>query len=103
MQTETWIQDIVSQLTLDEKIGMIHGNGLFRTGGVERLGIPPLVMTDGPIGIRADFEDQLWKPSGMTSDYTCYFPCGSALAASFRNEMARYWGKKQEEEEKMFS
>lgn len=93
MQTETWIQDIVSQLTLDEKIGMIHGNGLFRTGGVERLGIPPLVMTDGPIGIRADFEDQLWKPSGMTSDYTCYFPCGSALAATFNPKLAKLNGQ----------
>lgn len=93
MQTETWIQDIVSQLTLEEKIGMIHGNGLFRTGGVERLGIPPLVMTDGPIGIRADFEDQLWKPNGMTSDYTSYFPCGSALAATFNPKLAKLNGQ----------
>ena len=57
MQTETWIKELVDEMTLDEKIKMIHGNGLFRTGGVERLGIPPLVMTDGPIGIRADFAD----------------------------------------------
>ena len=32
MKTETWIEDIVKQMTLDEKIAMIHGAGLFRTG-----------------------------------------------------------------------
>lgn len=93
MQTETWIKERIDEMTLDEKIKMIHGNGLFRTGGVERLGIPPLVMTDGPIGIRADFEDQKWIPSGMTSDFASYFPCGSALAATFNTKLAKKNGK----------
>lgn len=93
MQIEAWIEELVKEMTLDEKITMIHGNGLFRTGGVERLGIPPLVMTDGPIGIRADFEDKKWFPSGMTSDYTSYFPSGSALAATFNVELAKKNGQ----------
>ncbi|SET46569.1 beta-glucosidase [[Clostridium] polysaccharolyticum] len=93
METETWIQDIVKQMTLDEKIAMIHGAGLFRTGSVERLGIPSLVMTDGPIGVRAEFEDKRWIPNGMTSDYASYFPSGSALAATFNTELARLNGK----------
>lgn len=93
LQTEAWIEDLVKQMTLDEKIAMIHGAGLFRTGAVERLGIPSLVMTDGPIGIRADFEDKQWIPSGMTSDYTSYFPCGSALAATFNPDLAKLNGK----------
>lgn len=93
METETWIEDIVKQMTLDEEIAMIHGVGLFRTGSVDRLGIPSLVMTDGPIGIRADFEDKQWIPSGMTSDYTSYFPCGSALAATFNTELAKLNGR----------
>lgn len=41
---------IAGQLTLEEKIGIIHGSHLFATKGVERLGIPPLVMSDGPMG-----------------------------------------------------
>lgn len=93
MEAETWIEDIVKQMTLDEKIAMIHGAGLFRTGSVDRLGIPSLVMTDGPIGVRADFEDKQWIPSGMTSDYTSYFPCGSALAATFNTELAKLNGQ----------
>ena len=38
---ETYIEEILKELTLEEKIGMIHGAGLFRTEGVERLSIPP--------------------------------------------------------------
>ena len=51
---ETYIEEILKELTLEEKIGMIHGAGLFRTEGVERLSIPPLYMSDGPMGVRAD-------------------------------------------------
>lgn len=39
---------IAAKLTLEEKIGMIHGAHLFSTKGVERLGIPPLVMSAVP-------------------------------------------------------
>ena len=48
------IDSILKQLTLEEKINMIHGTGLFHNGGVERLNIPPLKMTDGSRGVRAE-------------------------------------------------
>ena len=54
---ETYIEEILKELTLEEKIGMIHGAGLFRTEGVERLSIPPLYMSDGPMGVRAECRD----------------------------------------------
>ena len=41
--TKEKIEELISQLTLQEKIDMIHGNGCFCTKGVERLGIPPFV------------------------------------------------------------
>lgn len=93
MESETWIEDIIKQMTLDEKIEMIHGAGLFRTGGIDRLGIPPLVMSDGPVGVRADFEDKQWIPNGLNSDLTSYFPCGSALAATYNPELAKLNGQ----------
>lgn len=55
---------LLRELTLEEKIGMIHGDGLFRTKPVERLGIPALYMSDGPMGVRAEFENAAWIPAG---------------------------------------
>lgn len=37
---EEKIEKIISELTLNEKVAMCHGNGLFRTEGVKRLNIP---------------------------------------------------------------
>lgn len=48
----TQIEEILKELTLEEKIAMIHGAGLFRTGAVDRLGIPAVKMSDGPMGVR---------------------------------------------------
>ena len=45
-EREKYIMSLVNQMTLDEKIGMIHGAGLFRTAAVPRLGIPELHMSD---------------------------------------------------------
>ena len=65
---ETYIEEILKELTLEEKIGMIHGAGLFRTEGVERLSIPPLYMSDGPMGVRAEFADNEWRSVGRLCD-----------------------------------
>ncbi|MFR6162956.1 MAG: hypothetical protein ACLUJR_08030 [Mediterraneibacter gnavus] len=46
----TKAEKLTAKLTLDEKIKMVHGAELFQTKGGERLGIPPLKMSDGPMG-----------------------------------------------------
>ena len=81
-------KNIVKELTLDEKIGMIHGDGLFRTKGVERLSIPPLIMADGPMGVRNDFKNEEWKAIGQNDDYVTYLPSISALASTWNRELA---------------
>ncbi|MBS1794837.1 MAG: glycoside hydrolase family 3 C-terminal domain-containing protein [Acidobacteria bacterium] len=65
---EVKIDELLGQLTLDEKVSMLAGTG-FDTVPVPRLGIPALKMTDGPVGVRQ---------APATS-----FPSGIALAASF--------------------
>lgn len=79
---------LLKELTLDEKIGMIHGGGLFRTTGVERLGIPPLKFSDGPMGVRPEFENAHWKSLGLSDDYVTYLPCNTAIAATWDPEIA---------------
>ena len=87
-ERELVIEQLVSRLTLDEKISMIHGTGLFHNGGVERLGIPELVMSDGPMGVRNDFEDAHWMVIGNSDDYVSYLPSNSALAATWNRDLA---------------
>lgn len=90
---EEKILEILKELTLEEKIGMIHGDGLFQTKGVERLGIPPLKMSDGPMGVRCEFENDKWVPSGNTDDYVTYLPSNSAVASTWNRELARLEGR----------
>ena len=79
---------LLEQLTLGEKIGMIHGDGLFRTKAVERLGIPALYMSDGPMGVRAEFENAAWVPAGRTEDYVSYLPSNAAIASTWNRKLA---------------
>lgn len=83
---------IAKKLTLEEKIGMIHGAHLFSTKGVERLGIPPLVMSDGPMGVRQEFEPDCWKAKNQGDDSVTYLPCNSALASTWNRELAEKMG-----------
>lgn len=85
---EKYIENLVSQLTLEEKIRMLHGATLFRTGAVERLDIPELSMSDGPMGVRAEFVDNEWRLVGNPDDYVSYLPCNSAVASTWSRELA---------------
>ena len=95
---EAEIENYVKELTLDEKIGMIHGDGLFRTRPVPRLGIPALKMSDGPMGVRNEFDNEEWMPVGNHDDYVTYLPCNSALAAAWNRKLAYEVGKALGEE-----
>lgn len=90
---EKQVEELLAQLTLDEKISMIHGAGLFRTEGVERLGIPPLKSSDGPMGVRNEFDNKHWVALGLTDDFVSYLPSNSALASTWNTELAKKAGQ----------
>lgn len=50
------INSIIKKMTLEEKIAMLHGNALFSSAGVPRLGIPELTCDDGPLGVREEIK-----------------------------------------------
>ena len=85
---EEKIEDIIKSLTLEEKSAMIHGAGFFRTAAVERLGIPALHMSDGPMGVRHEFPNDSWIPVGNSDDYVTYLPSNSALACTWNKQLA---------------
>lgn len=71
---------------------MIHGAGLFRTEGVERLGIPALHFSDGPMGVRGEYPDNAWVYKDLNDDLVSYLPCGSAIASTWNRDMAKLQG-----------
>ena len=48
------INALLKKLTLEEKIKMVHANSAFASGGIPRLGIPELMTSDGPHGVRPE-------------------------------------------------
>jgi beta-glucosidase len=95
---DTQIDKLVSQMTLEEKIGMLHGNSMFTSGGVKRLGIPELKMADGPLGVREEISRDNWAPAGLTNDFATYYPAGGALAATWNNDLAYSFGNSMGQE-----
>jgi beta-glucosidase len=89
---EKRIDSIIATMTIEEKVAMLCGNGLFSSAGIERLGIPELHYTDGPFGIREEISRKSWNPAGLTTDSATFFPTGSALAASWNPELAYKFG-----------
>ena len=87
------IDSIVAQMTLEEKVGMLHGNSMFTTAAVERLGVPELKIADGPLGIREELERDSWTPLGLDDDYATYYPAGAGLSAAWNPDLAYLFGK----------
>ncbi|HKO76812.1 MAG TPA: glycoside hydrolase family 3 N-terminal domain-containing protein, partial [Flavobacterium sp.] len=86
------IEKLISQMTLEEKIGMLHGNSMFTSGGVKRLGIPELKMADGPLGVREEISRDSWAPAGLTNDFATYYPAAGALAATWNPSLGYTFG-----------
>jgi beta-glucosidase len=86
------IDTIIEQLTLEEKVNMLHAKHMFVSAGVERLGIADMIYADGPFGIREEMQPDGWMPLGWETDKATFFPTGSALAATWSPELAYAYG-----------
>lgn len=86
------ISGVIKKMTLEEKIGMLHGDALFYSAGVPRLGIPELVSDDGPLGVREEIARFDWASANWTTDSATFLPNGSAIAATWNPEMANKYG-----------
>ncbi len=73
----------LAAMTLEEKVALCAGRGLWSLGGVPRLGVPPIVLTDGPHGVRL-MKGDLGEAANLSENEaaTC-FPTASALAATW--------------------
>ncbi len=80
---ETRVDDLLSRLTLEEKISLIHADSKFTTAAIPRLGIPRRWLDDGPHGVREDIGPDTWQPAGHTDDFSTAMPAGICLAATW--------------------
>jgi beta-glucosidase len=80
------IKKLISQLTLEEKASLCSGKDFWHLKGIERLGIPSIMVTDGPHGLRKQISssDSVGLQDSLPA--TC-FPTASALAASWDREL----------------
>ncbi|QQS35406.1 MAG: glycoside hydrolase family 3 C-terminal domain-containing protein [Ignavibacteriales bacterium] len=85
LSVEERVDDLLNRMTLEEKIEMLGGTG-FATKEIKRLGIPPLNMTDGPIGVR-------WENATA-------FPSGILMGATWNPSLIEKFGKALAEETK---
>jgi len=92
LQYDKQIDGIISQMTLEEKVNMLHAKFMFVSAGIERLGIADIKYADGPFGIREEMQPKGWAGLGWETDKATFFPTGSALAATWSPELAYSYG-----------
>ncbi|MDO5443100.1 MAG: glycoside hydrolase family 3 C-terminal domain-containing protein [Bacteroidia bacterium] len=85
------INAIIAQMTLEEKVQMLHSKTIMSSEGVPRLGIQDIKYADGPFGVREELGDG-FRPLEWKTDSATYFPTGSALAATWSPELASDYG-----------
>ena len=85
--------ELISKMTDEEKASLCSGADFWHTKGVARLGIPQMMLTDGPHGLRKQIgkNDHL----GLNAAYpaTC-FPTASAAANSWDEAMIEQMGRR---------
>jgi beta-glucosidase len=77
-------EQILSELSLDEKVALCRGSDAWHTNAVDRLGIPRLKVSDGPNGARG---------ASFSGSPSACFPCGTALAATWDPVLVREIGE----------
>ena len=92
-ETEKKIEELLNDMTTEEKVAMCHGNSKFTSAGVERFGIDELCMMDGPHGVRSEVMRDEWTCLNREEDRCTYLPTLSALAATFNKRLSRKFGE----------
>ena len=86
------INELVAQMTLEEKAGLCSGADFWHLKGVERLGIPGVMVSDGPHGLRK--QDQEADHLGINDSIKAVcFPAACATAASFDEALLERMGR----------
>lgn len=84
---EKRVQDLLSRMTLDEKLDYIGGVDAFYIRDIPRLGLPRIKMSDGPVGLRNDGNATAYPAGVLTAatwDVNLVARLGKALGQDAR-------------------
>jgi beta-glucosidase len=87
------VEDLLSRMTLEEKLALVHADSKFTSAAIPRLGIPRRWLSDGPHGVREDVGPDNWRPAGRTDDFASFMPALVGLAATWNVDLASAYGK----------
>src|SRR5210317_1625927 len=78
------INQLIEDLTLEEKVLLLSGFDAWQTSKIDRLGIPNIKMSDGPNGVRGD---------GNSGKSSACFPCAISIGSSWNLTLINSLGK----------
>ncbi|HWG20339.1 MAG TPA: glycoside hydrolase family 3 C-terminal domain-containing protein [Terracidiphilus sp.] len=95
LPVEQRVSDLLSRMTLQEKVSMLAGSGWMESTPIERLGIPAIKMADGPMGVRS------WLGSSAITSAanapmkieTTTFPSGVCMASTWDTALVQKEGQ----------
>lgn len=86
------LKELIASMTLEEKAGMCSGADFWNTKSIERLGIPKVMMSDGPHGMRKQEGEADHLGLNESVEAVC-FPAACATASSFDVDLIRQMGE----------
>ena len=87
------VEDLLSRMTLEEKIALVHADSKFSSAPLPRFGLPTRWLSDGPHGVREDVGPHTWTPAHRTDDFATLMPALIGLAATWNTDLATAYGK----------
>ncbi|MRX73717.1 glycosyl hydrolase [Bacillus lacus] len=86
------IKKLISQMTLEEKVSMCSGQDFWNLQGIERLGIPSVMVCDGPHGLRKQYQGAADHAGIYNSVPATCFPSAAGLASTWNRNLLQRVG-----------
>ena len=86
------VKAIVAEMTLEEKAYLCQGKGSWFTRAIERLGVPGMMVSDGPHGLRKQDLEKEKEGLNEAIQAVCY-PTAAGTACSFNRELMQEMGQ----------